>query len=51
MKRICISLVFLLAGFLLAAEPVLKPVAFYLKNLPGPRIGALSDAQIKADLE
>ena len=51
MKKVFITILLLIAAMALAAEPVLKPVAFYLKNLPGPRIGAWSDAQIKTDLE
>lgn len=35
---------------LCSAEPVKKPLAFYLKNLPCERIGECSDAEIKADL-
>ena len=41
----------LLSVILCNAEPVAKPVALYLKNLPVERIGEWTDAQIKADLE
>ena len=44
-------LFFLLSCLLAGAEPVAKPLALYLKNLPQERIGEWTDAQIKADLE
>ncbi len=50
MKKI-LFMFFLLSGLVAGAEPVAKPLALYLKNLPQERIGEWTDAQIKADLE
>ncbi len=40
-----------MASILASGEPALKPLAFYLKNLPAARVGTLSDEQIKTGLE
>ena len=50
MKRVITSL---LLFFVLVcnAEPVKKPLVFYLKNLPQERIGEYTDSKIKSDLE
>ena len=50
MKRLS-SLILALLPLCLAAEPALKPLAFYMKNLPCPRIGTQTDGQIRASLE
>ena len=46
-----IALILALLPLALAAEPALKPLAFYMKNLPCPRIGTQTDGQIRASLE
>lgn len=38
-------------ALLCSAEPVKKPLVFYLKNLPGERVGEFSDARIRSDLQ
>ena len=49
--RKCLSIVILWAFALICgAEPVKKPVVFYLKNLPSERIGGLSDERIREEL-
>ena len=50
MKRLLIAL-FILFTVVCNAEPVKKPLVFYLKNLPQERIGEYTDSKIKADLE
>lgn len=41
---------FIFRVLLCGAEPVKKPLVFYLKNLPVERVGEYSDAEIKAGL-
>lgn len=51
MKRYIFILISVLSAFIMQAEPVEKPLAFYLKNLPQTRIGEMSDDAIIADLK
>ena len=50
MKAFSCALLIALTTFFCGAEPVKKPVAFYLRNLPMERVGGLTDAQIKSQL-
>ena len=50
MRVFSCALLIVLTSFFCGAEPVKKPLAFYLKNLPMERVGGLSDAQIKNQL-
>ena len=50
MKKLVCAFMILVGTLLQGAEPVRKPLAFYLRNLPQERVGGCSDAQIKAQL-
>ena len=49
-KHILFVYLLIFRVLLCGAEPVKKPLAFYLKNLPIERVGEYSDAKIKAGL-
>ena len=51
MKRFFLSFIIALAFLSGLNAQTAKPLAFYLKGLPAPRIGEWSDDQIRADLE
>ena len=50
MRAFSCALLIVLTSFFCGAEPVKKPLAFYLKNLPVERIGEYSDVRIKDGL-
>ena len=51
MKKLITVIMSLSLALFCMAEPVKKPVVFYLKNLPQERIGEWTDEKIKSDLE
>ena len=51
MKKLITVIMSLSLALFCMAEPVMKPVVFYLKNLPQERIGEWTDEKIKGDLE
>ena len=51
MKKLITVIMSLSLALFCMAEPVKKPVVFYLKNLPQERIGEWTDEKIKGDLE
>ena len=51
MKRLITILTLVSIAVFCMAEPVKKPLVFYLKNLPQERIGEWTDDKIKSDLQ